>query len=263
MPKVTKEIKPEKINIFQIVILVLSFYVLISMLIQLAFKLPLQIKNLLDIFDFLICMIFLYDFFYRLFTSSNKLQFLKWGWIDFVSSIPTIDILRWGRFFRIFKILHLLRAFKSTKTLVAFFYRNRAKGSFAAATIISFLLVTFASVAILSFENLPSANIHSAVDAVWWAFSTISTTGSGDKYPVTSAGKILSVILAACGIGLFGTFTAYVARYFLEPGKNEDKDEIAELRKELGIIKSSLQKIADEKTQIANKTNSDCFKNEI
>jgi len=51
----------------------------------------------LSVFDFIICLVFQYDFFYRFATSRNKLRFLKWGWIDFVSSIPTIDVLRWGR----------------------------------------------------------------------------------------------------------------------------------------------------------------------
>jgi len=52
---------------------------------------------------------------------------MKWGWIDLISSIPTIDILRWGRLVRIFKILRLLRAFKSTKTIISYLLKTEQK----------------------------------------------------------------------------------------------------------------------------------------
>lgn len=248
MKKEFSFINKEKLSVFQIAILILSIYVLAALLLQLLFKLPAQIVKILDIFDFIVCIIFLIDFFYRLFASKNKISFLKWGWIDFISSIPTIDILRWGRFVRIFRILRLLRAFKSTKTLVAYFFKNRANGSLVTAAIITFLLVLFGSIAILSLEDLPTSNIHNAIDAVWWAFSAISTSGSGDKYSVTSAGKLLSVLLAAGGIGLFGTFTAYIARYFLEPEKINEKTDILEIRKELEDIKIILRNLTNGKS---------------
>lgn len=232
-----------KLHPFQIVILFLSVYVLFALFIQLVFRLPSQINNLLDIFDFLICLVFLYDFFYNLTIAPNKLKYLKWGWIDFISSIPTIGILRVGRTFRIFRIFRLLRAFKSLKYLVTYLFVNRANGTLAAASLISFFLVIFASIAILSFEDGPNSNIHSAIDAVWWSFSTISTTGSGDKFPVTTAGKILSVALAIFGIGLFGTFTAFIAKTFIDPGHKQEEDDLSIIKKQLEVLNGKIDKI--------------------
>lgn len=244
--KTTTITQTEKLTPFQMVMLVLSIYVIIAIFIQLIIKLPGPIINLLDTFDFIICVVFLFDFFYRFINSSNKLQFLKWGWVDLISSIPTIDFLRWGRLLRAFRIIRLLRAFKSTKTLVSFIFQNRAKCSFAAAATITFLLVIFSSIAILTFEDKQFSHIKSPIDALWWSFSTISTTGSGDAYPVTSAGKLLSVILAICGVGLFGTFTAYVARFFIEPSQKQENNEIKELKNQLSILSSKLDKIITE-----------------
>jgi voltage-gated potassium channel len=234
-----------KIRPFQIVILFLSVYVLFALFIQLVFQLPTQINEILDIFDFLICLIFLYDFFYTLAISPDKLKYLKWGWIDLISSIPTIGFLRVGRAFRIFRILRLLRAFKSAKVLVAYIFNNRAKGTLAAASLISFFLVLFASITILTFEDGPNSNIHSAIDAVWWSFSTISTTGSGDKFPVTTAGKIVAVILGVVGIGLFGTFTAFIAKLFIDPGQKQEDNEIASLKRQLDALHAKIDKIAN------------------
>jgi voltage-gated potassium channel len=206
--------------------------------------LPPQINKILEIFDFFICLVFLYDFFHNLFTAPNKLKFLKWGWIDLISSIPTFGFLRVGRTFRIFRIFRLLRAFKSAKVLITFLFINRAKGTLTAAALISIFLVIFASIAILTFENNPNSNIHTAIDAIWWSFSTISTTGSGDKFPVTTAGKLLSVILAVVGIGLFGTFTAFIAKSFLDPGQKQEEDEIIVIKRQLEILNEKIDKIS-------------------
>jgi hypothetical protein len=79
----------------------------------------------------------------------------------------------------------------------------------------------------------PDAHIKSPIDAMWWSFSTISSTGSGDAYPVSTFGKILGVILAICGIGLFGTLTAFIAKHFIQPNQEKDENDIAELKKHL------------------------------
>jgi voltage-gated potassium channel len=230
----------EQMSPFQIFILILSGYVILALFIQLIIKLPSQVIPVLDSIDFIICIVFIIDFFYRLYKSPHKLQFLKWGWIDLVSSIPTLDFLRWGRFARIFRLLRLLRAFKSTKSLIVFLFQNRAKSTFIIASTISLLLVIFSSIAILTFEDIPSSHIKNPIDAVWWAFSTISTTGSGDAYPVTTSGKMLSVILAICGIGLFGTFTAYIAKFFIEPSQKQEENEILELKNQIANLNAKL-----------------------
>ena len=43
---------------------------------------------------------------------------------------------------------------------------------------------------------------------------TITTVGYGDNFPVTTEGRVIAAILMTAGVGLFGTFTAYVASWF-------------------------------------------------
>jgi len=64
--------------------------VLAALFVEAVYKLPASIAALLKLFDTIICFIFLGDFFYRLYHAEKRLAFLKWGWIDLVSSIfPT------------------------------------------------------------------------------------------------------------------------------------------------------------------------------
>ena len=109
MAKVTKEI-----GFFQIFMLFLCIYVLVSMFCSAVMDFSIETIKLLELMDNAICVIFLVDFFRNLYKSEKKLLYLKWGWIDFISSIPTVGFLRWGRLFRIARILRMLRGVRST-----------------------------------------------------------------------------------------------------------------------------------------------------
>jgi len=212
----------QKLPFFDIVIVILSIYVLIALLIDSFFKLPMEVTRLLNIIDGFICIVFLYDFFYRFFKAPSKFEFLKWGWIDFISSIPTFDFLRYGRLIRIFRVLRVLRAFRSVRFISAHIFRNRTQGTFATVSLIAVMMIIFGSIAILQVEKDPNSNIKSAEDAIWWAFTTMTTVGYGDKYPITTEGRIVAGFLMITGVGLFGTFTGFVAAWFMgDKGKEE------------------------------------------
>lgn len=237
----------KKVSIFQIFILFLSVYVLAAIVVETIFKLPERTLQILDSIDSIICVIFLGDFFHRLWRAKSKVKFLKWGWIDFISSIPSLDVFRWGRLVRIIRILRILRAFRSTRVIVSFLYENRANGTFASVSMISFILMIFSSVAMLNLENSPDSNIKTPADALWWAFVTVTTVGYGDKYPVTVEGRLVAAVLMIAGVGLFGTLSGYIATYFLEAEnearESKDESEISNIKRELAAIKLQLELI--------------------
>ena len=209
------------ITFFDIVIVILSIYVLITLIIDSFFKLAPEVSRLLYLFDDLICIIFLYDFTNRFIKAPSKLKFMKWGWIDFISSIPTFEYLRAGRLIRIVRLLRVLRAFRSVRYLTSHIFKTRTKGTFATVSLISFLMLIFGSISILQFETTPESNIKTAEDAIWWAFVTITTVGYGDKYPVTTEGRIIAGFLMITGVALFGTFTGFIAAWFMGDKSNK------------------------------------------
>ena len=216
----------QQFSLFQVVIFVLSIYVLISLAISAFTKLSPEVEKLLNYIDFGICIIFLVDFGIRFKEAPNKIKFMKWGWIDLLSSIPALDYIRAGRVLRLIRLLRLLRAFRSTKVLLNHVFRRKTHGIFTTASIIAVLMIIFSSIAILQVEDAENSNIKSAEDALWWSYVTITTVGYGDKYPVTSEGRIIAAVLMTVGVGLFGTFAGFIASWFVEERKPESNENL-------------------------------------
>ncbi len=238
----TEDIK--EVGIYQIIMLFLCCYVLAALFITTVFTISPQANTILSSLDTLICLVFIGDFTWNLYSANNKWKYLKWGWIDLISSIPMLDIFRTGRLIRVVRILRVLRGVRSTKMLLKFIYRNRAKGAFTTVAILSFLMVTFSSIAILNVETTEGANIKTAEDAMWWSFATITTVGYGDRFPVSTEGRIIGALLMVTGVGLFGTFTGLVASWFVEGDKKEQDDlekKYEALLEEMGEIKRMLK----------------------
>ena len=202
--------------------IILSIYVLSIFIIETIFSLPSEILKVLDFVDNIICVFFLFDFFIRFYKAESKLQFMKWGWIDLISSIPSFDAFRFGRLLRLIRLFRVLRAFRSTKHVINNIYKKKSNGAFTTVAIIAILTLIFSSISILQFENAPNSNIKTAEDALWWACSTISTVGYGDKFPVTTEGRIIGVVLMIVGGGLFGTMTGFFASWFVEDHKKKN-----------------------------------------
>lgn len=198
-----------------IIVLVLSIYVLAALLVDTFFKLSVEVSRVLDLVDNCICVFFLIEFCIRFYQADNKLKFMKWGWIDLISSIPTFDFIRAGRALRLIRLLRVLRAFRSTRHLVNHIYKNKTQGAFSTVSVIAVLMVIFSAIAILQVEDDPNSNIKTAEDAIWWAYVTITTVGYGDKFPVTTEGRIIAAALMTLGVGLFGTFTGFLASWFV------------------------------------------------
>jgi voltage-gated potassium channel len=127
-----------------------------------------------------------------------------------------------------------------------------------AAAFIALLLVVFASIAMLHVETTPDANIKTPQDAVWWAMETITTVGYGDRFPVTTEGRVIAAVLMVCGVGLIGIFTGFIAYWFMRPSETRKDDlisamsaEIAHLRDaEVRALREEIQHLRAERDQL-------------
>lgn len=90
----------------------------------------------------------------------------------------------------------------------------------SAATV---LMIVIMGAAILDIErNAPGANIKTPMDALWWGLVTVTTIGYGDKFPVTTEGRLVAGILIVFGIALISTLTGAFAAWILHSSDEEE-----------------------------------------
>ncbi len=224
--------KSSKSNFLDSLILLLSIYVLAALLIQESMELDAETLLFLLYADTLICLVFLIDFAIRFAKADNKSAFMRWGWIDLLSSIPMIDPLRYGR---IVRVIRILRALHASRLIVNHLLHRRTTGILALLVICSALIIIISAVTVLQVErSVEGANIHELRDAIWWAFVTITTVGFGDFFPVSVVGRIVSALLMTVGVGLFASLTGAIVANTLV--RDDDKKEEDRTRQEISLL---------------------------
>ena len=89
--------------------------------------------------------------------------------------------------------------------------------------------VGLGALAILDAERgSPDANIKSFGDALWWATTTVTTVGYGDRYPVTTEGRFVAVALMLVGIAVVGSVTASVAAWLVGHVQRDERERAGE-----------------------------------
>jgi hypothetical protein len=217
-PKRVNELKDPTYEIFIAILSILSIVNLVW-----AMLTPYDsIKTVLGIMNAVLTTIFLIDFTMRLFTSESKGDYFwrQYGWADLLSCVP-VEQLKVFRVFRLFRAYRLTKKF-GLKNMFVEMVDNRAQSVLLTLLLCGLLVFQFGSMLMLKFEaEAPNGNIKTASDAIWYTIVTISTVGYGDRYPVTNAGRVTGSIIIFIGVGLFGTFTGYLANWFLTPKKSK------------------------------------------
>ncbi|GGD91915.1 potassium channel family protein [Planktosalinus lacus] len=194
-------------SVTNIIIMLLSIFSII--LLSSLFFIPSdsEIYRLIEYFDFILCLIFLYDFASQFINAKNKwIYFYTVGWLDLLSSIPLVSEFRFIRAFRVFRIFRIIKSFK---LLFEFVLKNKSASLYGFVVFSAFTILVLSTTAVLYVEK-DVGNIKTAEDALWWSFVTITTVGYGDFYPVTNIGKFITFILIVCGIASFGTAISYI-----------------------------------------------------
>src|SRR4051812_28198391 len=217
MARARSELKSTGYEIFVGVLSVLSIVNLVLMYTVVGDP---ALDTVLEVMNALFSAIFLVGFAYRLATAPRRgaYFFRHFGWADLLASLPFAQ-LKILRIFRVVRVIRLMREV-GARTLWRTVVRDRAGSALYALLLMGVFVLQFGSLTILYLEQYaPGANITTASDALWYTIVTISTVGYGDRFPVTNEGRVIGSLIIVIGVGIFGTFTGYLANLFLAPSK--------------------------------------------
>lgn len=211
-------------NVLHVVILLLSLFLVISISIDTFNNIPFQTESSYLKVQLWICIIFLFDFFFELFLSKQKIKYLRTHFIFFIISIPYLNIIDYYhlelteevKYF--VRFIPLIRGGYALAIIVGRFTKSKVTGLFVSYVTMLLATVYFSSLLFFAIEHKLNPGIHQYTDSLWWAFMNVTTVGS-NIYAVTIAGQILSVVLAALGMMMFPIFTVYITSVFQRVNK--------------------------------------------
>ena len=149
-----------------------------------------------------------------------------------VSILPTITVLNSGfkllRLFRVvktFRIFRIFKVFRYSKSISIII--NVMKNSKEALLAVGTLAVSYILISALIIFNVEPKSFKNFFDAIYWATISLTTVGYGDIYPVTNAGRIITMISSILGIAIVALPAGIITAGYLNEinKKNENINE--------------------------------------
>lgn len=153
--------------------------------------------------------------FKKIATSKAGFIFSPAAIVDLLAIMPFFHELRMLRIFIIFRVFKLFRYTKSLRQLLSILASK--KFEILTLTLFSAVMIMVSSVLIYVMEaNVPTSNINTLFDAVYWSVVTIFTVGYGDFVPVTHEGRVVAMLIIMAGIAVIAFATSIVVSAFTE-----------------------------------------------
>ena len=158
------------------------------------------------------------------FRATRKYVLSLTGLVDLLSFLPyylPVFFPAGTAVFRIFRVVRIFRLFQinayySALNVITEVLNSRKQQLLSSVFIILVLMVA-SSLCMYSLENEAQPEVFSnAFSGIWWAASTLLTVGYGDIYPITIAGKIVSIFITFLGVGMVAIPTGIISAGFVD-----------------------------------------------
>ena len=216
-------------------------FIVIS-LIPLAFK---QDNTVFIIIDKVCVAVFIVDYILRWMTADYKFEehavksFVRYPFsfmalVDLISILPSLSIV--NNSLKMFRVLRMVRACRVFRVFKAVRYSrsieiigNVLKSSKKSLVAVCMLAGGYILVAALVIFNVEPESFNTFFDAVYWATVSLTTVGYGDIYPVSTMGRMITMLSSIFGIAIValpaGIITAgYMTELNREAVLEEEKE---------------------------------------
>lgn len=212
---------------------------IIASLVPLAFK---STNRVFEIIDIVTVIIFIIDYVIRFFTADFAMKkgyksffiypLTPMAILDLFTILPSLTIVSNG--FKLFKLVRLLRTFRVLRAFKAFRYSssiktilNVFKKQKDSLTVVCVMAASYVLISALIVFNVEPDSFGNFFDAVYWATVSLTTMGYGDIYPITVAGRLVTMISSFMGIAIVALPAGIITSGFMLEleGKLEKKSD--------------------------------------
>lgn len=205
----------------------------ICMLITIIVSLiPLTLKTTSQfyiILDRITLAIFVVDYLLRMFTSDYKMGIISYkaylaypftpmAIIDLLSILPAMTFLISGlssiEVFRLFRTFRVFRVIRYSKTMIIIANVFRKQKNSLIAVLVLAIAYIFIS-ALIVFQVEPQT-FDTFFDAIYWATISLTTTGYGDIYPISTIGRVVTMLSTLFGIAIVALPAGIVTAGYME-----------------------------------------------
>ena len=207
--------------------------VIIISLLPLAFK---QETFFFLLVDKVTVSVFIVDYFLRWITADykfgkgNAISFIRYPFstmaiIDLISILPSLTIVNKG--FKVLRVLRMIRAMRVVRVFKAVRYSKsfeiignvlrRSKESLIA---VGMLASGYILISALIIFNVEPDSFITFFDAIYWATVSLTTVGYGDIYPISTMGRIITMISSIFGIAIVALPAGIITAGYMEELNN-------------------------------------------
>lgn len=202
-----------------IVVIVASIAIIAFMSLEILFPEVIRSSATAVHFHFAVSVVFMSDFFIRMYRSRRRGRFFIGNFIFLLVSLPFLSFIVWFGWNidtateLVVRYLPFLRAIYGFMMVFRYLTRSRITNLFYTYLVLVIATTYFSSLLFYSVEKGVNPNVDSFGDALWWALMDMTTCGS-NIYAQTGLGRVISVILSASGMMLFPIFTVFITKVF-------------------------------------------------
>ena len=220
-----------------------NVYDIFMMIIIVGSLIPLAFKSENAIFywiDKVAVVVFIIDYALRLFTADLKLNkkaasfvlypFTPMAILDLLCILPSLNILQSGfrvlKVFRLFRTMRVFRVFKVVRYsksihLIKQVFKDQKRPLLTVGA----LAIVYILISALIVFNIEPDSFKNFFDAIYWATVSLTTMGYGDIYPVTTIGRIVTMVSSILGIAIIALPSGIITAGFLEALNKENSSE--------------------------------------
>ena len=235
--KLYEILEPAHDNVLSKIYDIFMMIVIVVSLVPLLFK---ENNAIFNILEYITVAIFILDYILRWFTSDLKLKksilsffiypIMPMAIIDLLSILPALTmfnnalkllkVFRLLRALKVFRTFKFLRYSKSFEVIIEVFKKQKNILISVVAMALAYIMVSA-----LVIYNVEPESFESFFDAIYWATVSLTTVGYGDIYPVTTIGRMVTMVSSIFGIAIIALPSGVITAGYLSEVNKEKNNE--------------------------------------